>query len=400
MRSAVRTATAMLAATALAVPGVAAAEPASPTSPQPGEPAVTAPADPAAPAAPASPAAPADPAAPAAPAGPATPAEPVAPASPPASAAPASPAADPAPVTVPSRIVSVEQVAPQEQRVVVYSSAMNRNIPLTVLRPKDAAKPAPVLYLLNGAGGGEDNATWQVKTDYAQFFADKHVNVVTPIGGAFSYYTDWERDDPVLGRNQWQTFLTREVPPLLDKQLHTTGKNAVAGISMAGTSVLNLAIAAPKLYEAAASYSGCGRTSDPLGQAFIQTVVGDRGRGDITNMWGPLDGPGWRANDPYLNAGKLRGTKVYLTTGTGLPGEYDTLGARLVQGDTQVLADQILTGGAIEATVYQCTEQMRGALDRAKVDSTVIVRPTGTHSWEYWQKDLHTTWPSIARDLS
>ncbi len=28
-------------------------------------------------------------------------------------------------------------------------------------------------------------------------------NVVTPVGGASSYYTDWVRDDAALGRNRW-----------------------------------------------------------------------------------------------------------------------------------------------------------------------------------------------------
>ena len=298
-----------------------------------------------------------------------------------------------------TRIVGTHAPAPRQETIVVYSAAMDRNIPLTVLRPRDTAKPAPVLYLLNGAGGGEDDASWAAKTDYTKFFADKHVNVVTPIGGAFSYYTDWQRDDPVLGRNKWQTFLTRELPPLLNRELNTTGANAVAGISMAGTSVLNLAIAAPELYRSVAAYSGCARTSDPLGQAYIRTVVEDRGGADVTNMWGPLDGPGWRANDPYFQADKLRGTKVYLTTGTGLPGEYDRLGTRLIQGDPLVLADQLLLGGAIEATVFTCTQQMGEALARARVDTTLIQRPTGTHSWGYWESDLHRTWPSIAADL-
>ncbi|MFC0314610.1 alpha/beta hydrolase [Gordonia phosphorivorans] len=299
----------------------------------------------------------------------------------------------------PSRIVATERHTPQQETVTVYSAAMDRNIPLTVLRPRNTAEPAPVLYLLNGAGGGEDSATWQEKTDYAQFFADKHVNVVTPVGGAFSYYTDWQRDDPVLGRNKWQTFLTRELPPLLDREWGTTGANALAGISMAGTSVLNLAISAPKLYRSVAAYSGCARTSDPLGQAYIRTVVEDRGGADVTNMWGPLDGPGWRANDPYFQADKLRGTKVYLTAGTGLPGQYDNLGARLIQGDPLVLADQLLLGGAIEATVFTCTQQMREALTREGVDTTMLQRPAGTHSWQYWEADLHQTWPSIAADL-
>ncbi|MFT3660117.1 MAG: alpha/beta hydrolase family protein [Gordonia sp. (in: high G+C Gram-positive bacteria)] len=300
--------------------------------------------------------------------------------------------------TAASRIVSEQVIGPQEHWIVVYSASMDRNIPLTVLRPRDR-RPAPTLYLLNGAGGGEDDATWRAKTGYVQFFADKHVNVVTPIGGAFSYYTDWMRDDPVLGRNKWQTFLTEELPPLLDKRLRTTRVNAIAGISMSGTSVLNLAIAAPNLYRVAASYSGCGRTSDGLGQGYIRTVVEDRGKGDVTNMWGPLDGPEWKANDPYLHAAKLRRTKVYLTTGTGLPGEFDVPTARLIGGDLEVLADQIITGGAIEATVNACTHQVRDALVRAKVRTRLTARPNGTHSWQYWEQDLYRTWPAIARDL-
>ena len=179
-----------------------------------------------------------------------------------------------------------------------------------------------------------------------------------------------------------------------------TDAEALAAAGVSRVVMGSAAIADPELYEITASYSGCARTSDPLGQAYIRTVVEDRGRGDVTNMWGPLDGPGWKANDPYLNAAKLRGTKVYLTTGTGFPGEFDTLAARLINGDPQILADQIMIGGAIEATVYSCTQQMREALDRANVDTTVLTRPTGTHSWAYWESDLHRTWPSIAKDLA
>ncbi|ALG83664.1 alpha/beta hydrolase [Gordonia phthalatica] len=311
----------------------------------------------------------------------------------------ASTSTEPTTAKLPARMVSLTKVSPTESLAEVYSGAMGRTIQLNVLRPTDSDAPAPILYLLNGAGGGEDAATWRAKTDYKRFFADKHVNVVTPVGGAFSYYTDWQKDDPVLGRNKWQTFLTEELPPLLDTALNATGANAIAGISMSGTSVFNLAIAAPKLYRSVAAYSGCARTSDPLGQAYIRTVIGDRGRGDVTNMWGPLDGPGWRDNDPYLHVSALKGVKVYMTSGTGLPGRYDTLDSRLIDGDPAVLMDQVLMGGVIEAAVRSCTTQMEQALKSAKVDTTVINRPLGTHSWEYWQKDLHTTWPMIAKDL-
>lgn len=297
---------------------------------------------------------------------------------------------------------SIDAVVPSPGRkvtVVVYSAAMNRRIPVIVLKPRDDSKPRPVLYLLNGAGGGEDSATWADKTDYENFFSTKDVYVVTPIGGAFSYYTDWQRDDPVLGRNKWQTFLTKELPPLLKDQFKTSGANAVAGISMAGTSVMNLAISAPKFYRSVAAYSGCARTSDPLGQAYIQMVVGDRGRGNVVNMWGPVGGPGWMANDPYQNAPRLRGTKIYMTTGTGIPGRNDTMGAKLVDNNPVALANQVLVGGLIESAVNLCTQQMAQRLAQLHIPAKVYTRPNGTHSWTYWEEDLKRTWPMIARDL-
>lgn len=287
----------------------------------------------------------------------------------------------------------------QQSTLIVYSAAMRKLIPVNVLRPKDTTKSRPTLYLLNGAGGGEDSATWAAKTQYAKFFSDKEVNVVTPIGGAFSYYTDWQHDDPVLGRNKWTTFLTKELPPLVDKEFDTTKVNAIAGISMAGTSVLNLAIAAPKLYRSAAAYSGCARTSDPVGQAYIRMVVADRGQGNLNNMWGPVNSAGWRDNDPYIHADKLRGTKVYMTSGTGMPGQFDRLEAPLVAGDPLTLANQMVIGGIIEAAVNECTKQMVSRMRALKVPHEVTFRPSGTHSWGYWERDLETTWPKIAADL-
>ncbi|SDU63644.1 alpha/beta hydrolase [Gordonia westfalica] len=307
--------------------------------------------------------------------------------------------AAPAPDPNRARIDTVIHDSAQQTTLIVYSAAMRRLVPVNVLRPKNLTKPRPTLYLLNGAGGGEDSATWAAKTQYVNFFRDKQVNVVTPIGGAFSYYTDWQRDDPVLGRNKWTTFLTKELPPLVDEEFNTTRKNAIAGISMAGTSVLNLAIAAPKLYKSVAAYSGCARTSDALGQAYIRMVVADRGMGNVDNMWGPVNSSGWRKNDPYVNAAKLRGTKVYMTSGTGLPGWYDRLEAPLVAGDPFTLANQVVVGGVIEAAVNECTKQMAQRMRALKVPHKVLLRPDGTHSWSYWERDLKTTWPMIAKDL-
>lgn len=296
----------------------------------------------------------------------------------------------------PNGLVSTKNVTSTQRDVMVHSAAMGRDIPLTVFVPKNSSRPAPVLYLLNGAGGGEDKATWQAKTDVARFFADKNVYVVIPMQGKFSYYTDWIKPDPVLGVNKWATFLAKELPPVINATYNTTGANAIAGISSSATSVLNLAIQNKGLYRAVGSYSGCASMSETHGQIFTQLVVEGRGRGDVANMWGPLRGPLWKANDPVRRAAELRGLSLYLSSATGLPGEYDTLA---YQPDPETLADQIVVGGVIEAATRYCTDELAASLKRNRIPFTVDRPAAGTHAWPYWQDQLHKSWPQIARAL-
>ncbi|WP_446225433.1 alpha/beta hydrolase [Nocardia sp. IBHARD005] len=266
----------------------------------------------------------------------------------------------------------------------VYSPAMDIVTRVRVLRAADPEEPAPTLYLLNGVGGGSDG-NWLDRTDVVEFFKDKQVNVVIPFGGAGSYFADWRIDDPVLGKQRWTTFLTKELPPVIDKEFDGTGANAIAGLSMAGTSVFQLALSEPGLYRAIGSYSGCVRTSDPRGQAIVRTVVGSR-LGNAANMWGPPTDPAWSANDPYLHAEALRGTDVYISSGTGIPGPYDNLGAGM---DPM----QLLFGAGLEAVTNLCTQQLRDRLQSLGIPATVDLRPNGTHSWGYWEQDMHTSWP-------
>lgn len=123
---------------------------------------------------------------------------------------------------------------PRITRVDVYSEAMGRWVSNDVISPASGA-PAPTFYLLTGIGGGSDGISWFNNTRVRDFFADKHVNVVMPIGGQYSMYTDWAADDPVLGRNKWQTYLTQELPAAIDSRFSTTGSKAIGGVSMAGS---------------------------------------------------------------------------------------------------------------------------------------------------------------------
>ncbi|MDV8056832.1 alpha/beta hydrolase family protein [Rhodococcus sp. IEGM 1343] len=313
-----------------------------------------------------------------------------------ASAAPADQVSGP----TESYVVRTEVADDTAMTAFVHSSAMDRTIPLKILRSPDRTAPSPTLYLLNGAGGGLDGMDWYTQTDVVSFFADKNVNVVTPVGGAYSYYTDWQHDDPRLGRNKWETFLTAELPPLVDDLLDTNGRNAIAGISMAATSVLNLAAHHQGLYRAVGSYSGCASTTDALGRAYVKTVVSMALGANVTNMWGPDDHQDWVRNDAVVNAEKLRGTALYISNGSGLAGASDTLDGTNPNGPGFVLLNQMVVGGAIEAATGDCTRRLKTALEQLDIPAHFEMRERGTHSWGYWQDDLHDSWPMFEDALA
>ena len=280
-----------------------------------------------------------------------------------------------------AHITGIEQVTDRWQKISVYSPAMDKVIVNDVFRAPDNAK-APIFYLLNGADGGEDNKGWFGLTDIPGFFGDKKVNVVSPIGGRSSYYTDWIADDPVLGRNKWQTYLTRELPPLMDKELNSNGLNAIGGLSMSGGAAIDLAIQAPGLYKAVGSYSGCPATSQ--GKQYTQTVLTVLGGGgNATNMWGPEGSPQWLAHDPSLNAGKLKGVAVYAAASAGGVGAVDNLppGFPTPAG-----------GLLVEGITLDCTRQFVDAAKAAGVPVTFIERPEGAHTWGLFDSEMRESW--------
>ncbi|WP_071343946.1 alpha/beta hydrolase [Nocardia seriolae] len=282
----------------------------------------------------------------------------------------------------------------------VHSAAMDSDVTVEVQRPADTSVPRPVLYLLNGAGGGQDTATWKRNTDSTEFFEDKNVNVVMPIGGAFTYYTDWRTPDPRLGLPRWKTFLTDELPPLIDAALDTNGIHAIAGMSMSGTSVLQLPIAAPGLYTAVAAYSGCAQISDPIGQKFADLVI-SIGGGNPVNMYGPSDDPQWAENDPYVHAEALRGLGLYVSNGSGLPGRHDNISdVRSLGPADGGLPQQILVGGILEAASDWCARNLKVRLQQLEIPATCDIAKPGTHSWGYWQDALRSSWPVLAKGLN
>ncbi len=282
-------------------------------------------------------------------------------------------------------ITGIEQVNDRWEKISVFSPSMNKVIVNDVYKAPKAG--APTFYLLPGIDGGDNldpgvyfapgSKSWFGMTDIQGFFADKNVNVVSPLGGPFSWYTDWVGD----GSKQYQTYMTKELPPLINKELKTNGRNAVGGLSSTGGTAIDYAVQAPGLYKAVGSYSGFPAPSDPeAAQQVSLTLMG--GGASAEAMWGPLGGPLWVAHDPSKNVTKLKGVSVYAAASGGGQGDVD----RLAPGTAN------FTGGLIEGIVLSNTQKFADAAAAAGVPINFVVRPEGSHTWGLFESEMQESW--------
>ena len=292
---------------------------------------------------------------------------------------------------------------PRVEKLQATSPAMNgRKIPLAVIRATDENRPT--IYLLNGAGGAEQDMDWLKLSDAVDFYHSKNVNVVIPQAGAFSYYTDWvsEPNSKYLkGPQKWETFLTKELPGAIEGHIKADNHRAIAGMSMSATSSLLLAEHNQGFYDAVGSYAGCAATAYPVEHKAVELTV-NRGGATTEQMWGPFGSPTNRYNDAMMNHEKLRGTELYISSGSGLAGKEDTFSYHVAKGTNPMAAaagSAILQGegGAIEAGVNYCTHNFKAKLDQAGIPATYNFRNTGTHSWPHWIADLKDSWPVFER---
>ena len=315
--------------------------------------------------------------------------------------------------------------------VSVWSESMKIEVPNIVHRPANNDADAPVYYLVNGAGGGEDSATWQAQSNVEEFMADKNAWTVTPIGGAFSYYTDWREHDPNVQTRfaretdepmAFETYLAEELPNLFEgeylaEELGGTKsveerKRALSAISMTATSVLTIAQKHPGRFQGIGSFSGCAETSTPIGHEFINIVTGLRGGANLENMWGPFPGEpefgtnSWFDNDPVWGATRFVEQRddeilpqMWITTGNGLPGPHENLSNPRLQESSAALANQAIVGGVIEAATQYCTANLNRRFGELGIPAHFDFKPHGTHSWGYWQDDLHNSWPMMANAM-
>ncbi|WKK62420.1 alpha/beta hydrolase family protein [Corynebacterium sp. P8-C1] len=290
---------------------------------------------------------------------------------------------------------------------------MDRDIPVALVRATDEegnlVDNAPTLHMLNGAGGSEQSGDWISVGEAEKFY--KGINIVIPMEGAFSYYVDCltdgdtmkEKSDYFKGKQKWSTFLGKELPPAVEKELGANDKRRTLGFSMSGTSSLLLAEHYPDKFDAVGSFSGCAATSTPLPWAFAALTVNRAAKepnyASITpaHIWGPRGSPYNRYNDAPVNAEKLRGKAIYISNGSGTGSQTDMVGFRVANGQSSSTAiyDAFTTtveGGVIEAATNSCTHDLRAKLNSENIPAHYELRKTGTHAWALWADDMYRSW--------
>jgi S-formylglutathione hydrolase FrmB len=243
----------------------------------------------------------------------------------------------------------------------------------------------PVFYLLHGAF--DSYVSWTRSTDVEKLTRNTDVLVVMPEAGRFGFYSDWW--DHGAGKIPgWETFHLTELRQILERGLRAGSHRVVAGLSMGGFGTMSYAGRNPTMFRAAASFSGVldSRYSSASSD-FILAQLRNLGF-DPLALWGsPIEQVAiWAAHNPVDLLPNLRGQgiRLFVGAGNGQPGPLDPPGTTSSDPAAQT-----------EAALFPMSEKFVGIGRALGLDVTVDLYGPGTHTWPYWQRELHRAFPLL-----
>jgi diacylglycerol O-acyltransferase / trehalose O-mycolyltransferase len=253
------------------------------------------------------------------------------------------------PPVPPLAVVATATVSDHVRDLTIWSPAIGGEVAVRLILPpgfgRDPAARYPVLYLLHGST--DSPLGWTRSTDVETLVAGSPVLVVMPDGGKAGFYTDWRRGP------HWETFHTAELWRILQEKYQAVVHTRLS-------------------------------TSE---SAAYEDLVRRDGGADPADLWGdPLtDAPTWAAHNPYDLAESLKGTRLFLSVGNGLPGPLDPPDA---------LED------ASEAALHAENEALAARLTELKIPFQLDDYGPGTHTWPYWEREFHRAWPMLRAALT
>ncbi|MFF4014801.1 alpha/beta hydrolase [Streptomyces sp. NPDC001843] len=278
-----------------------------------------------------------------------------------------------------TRARAATRLGPRTVDVSVSSAALGRSAPVRLILPTDFAtqtgRTYPVLYLLHGAH--DDYTSWTRETDVEAFTEGRNLIVAMPDGGPTGIPTDW------LSGPDYETFQLKEVPALLARNYRASGVRAVAGVSTGGYGAMAHAARHPGVFAAAASYSGILDTTAPGVPPIVDAIVARENLLPL-DLWGNsiLNLLTWQDFNPRARASGLRGTPLYVSSGSGLVGGTDELWPE-----------------ALESALWLSAHGFTDTLRLLGIPVTTHFYTGGAHSWTYWKREFTASWPMLARAL-
>ncbi len=279
-----------------------------------------------------------------------------------------------------ARIVDRERVDERTVDLRVRSPALNATVGVRLLLPtRHAERPRrrwPVLFLLHGCCTPESFRAWTERTDVEGLTARDDVLVVMPEGGQLGFYANWRRGP------QWRRFHLQELRRLLEREYRAGRRRAVAGLSMGGHGAVKYAARRPRLFRAAASFSGVVATRVPAPfPAGLLGALAAAGE-DPLALWGDpvAQRRVWDREDPLRLAHRLRRTRVYVSSGDGRPGPLDPPGTGVDPLEVALGAQNVAFVARLRELGVRVTANLYGP---------------GTHTWPYWERELAAALPDL-----
>lgn len=148
----------------------------------------------------------------------------------------------------------------------------------------DVSEKYPVLYLLHGGGGNQDD--WIRYTSVERYAQEKGIAVVMPDVSGSSFYAD------MVHGYRYFTYISEELPKIVEGYFPIGGsreKRFVAGLSMGGYGSLKWGILRPEFFSHVANMSGASLIVELFnGQNFGQDK-NNRKASLVDCAWGGMD---------------------------------------------------------------------------------------------------------------
>lgn len=278
------------------------------------------------------------------------------------------------------------------ERWFIESPAMRRVVELQVMRAPDANKPAPFLFALDGASAPSTSG-WLRKGNLVQSLGSQQVTVIMPVQASGSMFLDWDQYDNKIQQPKWETFLTKELPTVMEdpsQGLNFNGKRAIVGLSMGASGAVRLANANPDYFHGVAGLSGCYSNSTQMGNWLTKSIIQSVGADD-RKLFNPQD----RVRmDPVANPTGLKNMPVYLFTADGYVTDTDIANFR---GRKQY---ELAGGVVLEYATNVCTQELANSMaSHGMQHQKVILQDGGVHDWHYYSQQLPLAWEHLAPSL-